>query len=673
MKKYSQTHRRILIDTQINDNSPEFLSKYDPIKTAEIIEEIGADGAMIYFQNHIGLSFFPDGFYPHNALKGRDFAKISLNALNAKGIPVCAYYSIGFNNRAYQKFPNWRIQPTTKTKIGNLKSERYGIVCINNPEYGQFIEKEIQHILDYEPQAMFFDMVWWNGVCVCPSCRAKFHAEYNAEIPEIKDDNDANWLNFQKFREESLKDFTIHLREMCKTRDPKIEVYHNFALGLANWTRGIKFDLIKGHDFLGGDFYGNFEDQILICKLMNQLTPNRPAEFMTSVSRDLTHHTLLRGQLEFNAKIAAAEFSNCAFLGILSFSPDGTIDRRQIEIVKNAFSQNNATNSKFEEIGKIALYFSDNSRLNRFEKPCDLSEIPKNSAPQYDHYAAFSNMARILFENHILFKVVTKKDLSKIEGIDLLILPEVQFFDENEITRISQFVENGGKIYASRNSIFGLEKLFGVNNPKPFEGNCAYIRDEKIGFDLMIDCENTKNGIIEIGANENTSGKIILPYFFPQDGNAENNYFASIHTSPPDRVTEFPVFIDARIGEGRGYYCVANLENIVEDGIKQTVSNIICELTAPLIRTNAHKKVWLNAFKSENLREIRMINMLDVFPKIPIGPFWIEVFDIGNKKLAKAKMASTSAEIVIERHSKFARINIEQLKEFEVLILEFEP
>ena len=254
VRRYRDARRRLLIDMHIPDWDEAFLARYDPASIALAAERVGAEGVMLYFQNHVGLCFYPTAAgVRHRAAWSRDLAGEALAALRSRGIPVCAYYSVNFNNRAWLDHPKWRLQPAAPTTVGALPRERYGIVCLNNREYRGFVDAQIDEIAAYGTDAFFFDMVWWNGVCLCDACRRRYRNETEASLPRTVDWSDPDWVRFQAHREGWLAELARSLRARVRDRRPGVDVYHNFALALSNWTRGVTFDSLAGHDFLGGD------------------------------------------------------------------------------------------------------------------------------------------------------------------------------------------------------------------------------------------------------------------------------------------------------------------------------------------------------------------------------------------------------------------------------------
>ena len=63
---------------------------------------------MVYFQSHVGLCNWPTkSGKQHAAFAGRDPAREIVDLFHASDIPVCAYYSVNFNNWAVLEHPEW--------------------------------------------------------------------------------------------------------------------------------------------------------------------------------------------------------------------------------------------------------------------------------------------------------------------------------------------------------------------------------------------------------------------------------------------------------------------------------------------------------------------------------------------------------------------------------------
>lgn len=601
-RRYRDTRRRLLVDMQVPDWDPRFLSEFDPRMLAEATERTGADGAMVYFHNHLGLCFWPTGSgAQHRAFAGRDPVREALAAFAEREIPVCAYYSLNFNNQAWLDHPDWRIELAAGTAMGALPRERYGIVCLNRKGYRAFVAAQVEEILGYGTDAIFFDMLWWNGICGCAACGER----WGAPIPERIDWTDPVWLAFQAAREGWLAEFATELRDRCKTADPAIDVYANFALGLANWTRGYSFATAAAQDFVGGDFYGGRGEQTLTCRLMLNLSEDGTPEFMTTVQASLIDQERLRPPYELAQKARASVANGAAMLIIAAIDPIGTLNPAAIEATRDAF----AAIATFEgQIGgrpieDVALYCSDLSRMDPAENDVPLSQAPASGAPDYPHAKALAGACRILEQGHVPFGVITGKQLGELARYPVLVLADIARMTEQEEAAFRDYVQAGGKLYASGRTLASIGDLTGCRVAADEAGAPIYLRPEAetarqaIAPERYVTCRGQAVRLAEAGGE--VLARLTLPYGYPERGTVLNQHWASIHSSPPWCHESAPTIVRARRGGGEAIGCATAIEaGEGASGDRLFLALIRALLPAPSFTAEAPPSVALTAFRT---------------------------------------------------------------------------
>jgi len=324
----------MLLDMQIPDWHPDFLAKLDPQALIELYRQAGVEQVMFYCQSHTGLCNWPArSGAVHRAFRRRDFVAEMLALLRKHNLRACGYYSVIYNNWAYLTHPDWRLVPAAPVQLHALPTPRYGHCCPNNPDYHHFVMAQIEELIGtYAFDAFFFDMVWWPTICVCDHCRERYRRETGAEIPQIIDWCDPRWCRFQRRREAWLSEFARDLRAKAKSLQPDAAVYHNFAVCLFNWTRGLALHSAQHHDFLGGDFYGDPQEQLLVSRLMINLSEGQPPEFMTGKTSSITEHVRLKNPEQLQLQAFAATASSAAFLVIDSSIPTARCRRSRTKL-----------------------------------------------------------------------------------------------------------------------------------------------------------------------------------------------------------------------------------------------------------------------------------------------------------------------------------------------------
>src|SRR5689334_12969440 len=235
---YLACQRHNLLDMHVPDWDPGFLAKFDSQAMADLYQAAGAEAVMHYCNSHVGLNYWPSTVGAmHRGLGGRDMVGETVAALHARGIASCAYYSSYFHNWAWTHHPDWRLVGAEGAPSGN--GGKYGVCCPSNRDYHAFQLTQVRELAEGYPfDAVFFDMVFWNQVCVCESCRARFCAEAGEEIPTVIDWASPVWRRFVAERERWLAEAFGELRAAVRAV-ADIPVFSNCTPLDKNWPLGI--------------------------------------------------------------------------------------------------------------------------------------------------------------------------------------------------------------------------------------------------------------------------------------------------------------------------------------------------------------------------------------------------------------------------------------------------
>ena len=359
----------------IEDWDRQFLSRYNPENYVRMLKLANVKSAMIYANSHVGYCYWPTKTgHMHDGIRGRDVLGEISELCHKEGIDVIFYYSLIFNNWAYEQHPEWRIIDLNGkgSRERHGQAGRYGVCCPNSPGYRKFVSEQIKELCqNYEFEGIFFDMTFWPTVCYCSNCKKRYREEVGKELPRIIDWDDPAWINFQKKREEWLIEFASMATSTVKKYKPEVTVEHQYSTAPASWILGVTSELAEQCDFVGGDFYGGALQQSFICKLYYNITPNMPFEFMTSICYpNLRDHTTIKSKALMEAH-AFLTIAHCgAFLIIDAIDPIGTLEERRYRLIGDIFNKI----SKYEKYlgGKlcqdIGIYFSFDSKMSLDEK-----------------------------------------------------------------------------------------------------------------------------------------------------------------------------------------------------------------------------------------------------------------------------------------------------------------
>jgi hypothetical protein len=639
-RHYLDTRRRMLLDMHIPDWDPGFLAEYDPAALADLYASAGVTGVLFYCKSHLGLNYWPAPVGAiHPVAAGRDLVGELYAALRERGIAPAAYHTTIFDNWAIEQHPEWSVVPIS-TRAGvdaPWHGPRYGTACPNHPGYREYERAQITALLArYDFDALWLDMTFWNAVCVCDTCTARFRAETALEIPVELDWTAPAWAAFQSARERWLEEFIAELYDAARSVRPTIALTHNFGAATHGWYSGLRTDASMLDTFAAGDIYGGRDEQLVISKLMQHLGQRQPAEFMTTRTPDLANHVELKSEHAMAVEALATLAHDGAFLFIDAIDPRGTVNPGVYERVGRVFEQMSRWEPELggSPVADVAIYRSDAAAVFPADSGVDAAAatiVEGDATRKHDlpHLRAVTAASAALQRAHVPFTIFTRASLDRLAQVRVLVLPDVIRMDEAERAAVRRFVSAGGRVYASgRTSLLdtagtepdglALGDLFGVRLIGHEDGDGFYLkavsalvadavaperylghgfRDGWVGRGY----HDRRLGLprVEPVTGSETLATLSLPYAYPSPGSMRGHDFASIHSSPPWEDTSHPAVVSHSSGHGRTIYSVAPIERGTSGPERRMFVALVEELLAgpATFGSDAHPDVWMSAFE----------------------------------------------------------------------------
>jgi hypothetical protein len=659
MKWYEKSYRRCLVDMHIEDWDEDFLSKLDPETYVANMKRANVQSAMIYANSHVGCCYWPTkSGEMHKGIRGRDILGELLDLCRKEKMDTIVYYSLVYNNRAYELHPEWRIRnvdgkASRDPGVQNFFMKgRYGVCCPNNTGYRAFVESQVDELCSgYQFEGMFFDMTYWPAVCYCDACRKRYAEEVGGDMPEIMDWTDALWLQFQKKREEWICEFAHTVTAMVKERCPEVSIEHTCATVHFPYLTATTDGNSEANDYAGGDFYGGFLQQSFICKLYSSLTRNQPFEYMTSrCYPSLRDHTTLKTKemLALHGFLALAH--NGAFLAIDAIDPDGSLNEEVYRLVGEVFT---ATETYEKELGgtlcaDVAVYFSLTSKYYPQDNGKHIRDTKEISDTSTDltYLDAPVGAARMLKEAHIPFAVIARPNLETLGNYQVVILSGATQMDDAEVAAFRKFVEKGGHLYLSGSiSPKLLDAVFGIRIVGETQETITYVAPTGEGIALLPHVSPKypltvfdSLPLAETGDDAEVLAQIVLPGSDPQSAEP----FVSIHSNPPVKMTEHPALVKKAFGAGQIVWSAASLEAAEQPPHQLAFERIIkAQLKRPVaFATNAHPSVELVLFdqpdRSRSL--LSLVNTQEALPPIPIAGIKVSIALNGKRPVSVVRL-----------------------------------
>jgi len=620
MKKawYKNRFRRNLVDMHINDWSEEFLSQFDPDAYLAYLKSAEVNSAMIYLQSHAGLCYFPtESGVMHASFRGREsIMRDLIDRCRAEGVSVVGYYSLIFNTAEHDRHPDWGLIKVhegkqTQRQEGRVWWGRYGHCCPNNPHYREFLLRQIDEIAAYFTlDGMFYDMTYWSGICHCNFCRERWQKETGREeFPDMTDLKNDGALLFMRKRTEWLADFCGFVTEATRRAMPGITVSHNNAYSVSsNWSVGVTEQVTDFCDYLAGDLYGDTYDHSFCMKYYYAATKNQPFEYMTSrFSNGLTRHTMTKTATKLIQDTLLIAAHHGASLIIDSIDPVGTLDMR----VANSIGEAYRTLIPYEpylSVGKlienVGIWYSTSGRYN-------------SEKQNYDSISMSKVLAKTLTQAHIPYGIVPNTKSDTLSRYSFLFAPAIAGISQKNREDLYRYVENGGVLYFSGTEEAALlDTFFGARCTGYTYHEHTYAAPvagyEKLLFDFNekypITLEHRHPLIEDVKKDTDILARLALPYSDPYD----NNRFASIHSNPPGRISNYPSLMRTRFGKGQVIWSALPIEGYSGYQYRGIVLNLLFSLAKIQqfgFGADAPKRVELVGFADEKRILISAVDM----------------------------------------------------------------
>ena len=696
-KWYQRSYRRNLVDMHIEEWDPSFLSRFDAQAYLAMLRKAHVQSAMLYANSHAGYCYWPTPYGKmHGGIQGRDILGELVGLCRQEGLDVVLYFTLIYDNWAYEQHPSWRIldyegKASRERRERTLTTGRYGVCCPNCPEYREYVQAQIADLAGrYDFQGMFLDMTFWPAVCYCPFCRERYSREIGGEMPATIDWNDERWLELQQKREDWISEFAHFATRALKKVKPEATVDHQFSTSLHYWVRGSTEGIAMASDYCGGDFYGGFLQQSFICKLFYNLTRNRPFEYHTSrCYPSLLDHTTMktREALEMHACTALAH--DGAFLFIDALDPVGTLNPRVYETLGEVFGKTRQFDPFLggELFQDVAVYFSltskmdaaDNGKsvLGGAQEAASLEAI-LNPAQGLPHLDAAFGAARNLKAAHIPFGVISRRNLPALRSFRAVILPDVQLLEAEERQALEGYVRDGGSLYVSGSRACRLlPNLIGVGVSGETTELLTYIAPTPRGADLFPGVQREypltifgRLPLARAGSTEEVMATVTLPYTNPFD----TTRFASIHSDPPGRPTEYAAAVSRALGGGRVIWVGYPIEKARQPPHRRCFVHLVRTL-APggfSFELDAPPAVEATAFHQQAQKRfvVHLLNLQEELPPVPATGIKVRLRTYG-KTMRRAVTLPGQKRLPLRRRGEFVEFEAPALEIYRMIAVEY--
>jgi len=697
-----ETYRRLLVDTHVPDWD-DLLANFDAADYVGTIARGNFQALMQYANSHVGLCLWRTQLgRMHAGMKGRDYFGEVMAECHRHGLHTIAYYSLIFDDWAYQEHADWRIVP--ENGDDPIMFSRMGKVCPNSPYREHALACLRELVKNYDFEGIFLDMTFWPTVCYCPHCTARFRREHDAEPPRTVNWHDPLWRRFQKAREQWMLEFAKAVTQAIKETRP-IQAYHQFGTAFSPWRYGVSLEQREASDFCAGDFGGELAKFSMICKTFYSLTMNRPFEFMTSRTDTLNDFETTKPEEELLIETLFPTIHSSASLIIDAIKPDGMLNQRAYDFMGLV----NAQHDPYERflggdmLADVAIYYDKDSMYDPQENGLSAADAAPSEGfggisrkafqpmnrPDPPHIEAVLGATRILREAHIPFGIVTNATLDQLGQYRAVMLPSVLEMTAEQAGRFRQFVQGGGVLYASGPSVLDrldeidsrLGDVLGVRYLKPFGEVQSYLTpidaellkvawpQENISYPgALVQAQALPGGEVLAGAT--------MPIVPARAGYTIGTRFSQIWSNPPATTPgNDPGIVINTFGKGKTVWVAAPIESRTEAIYARIVSHLIHRiLPGPYhFEVDTHRAVEMTLFHQADKQRmlVSLLNAQPQTPTIPVGAT-VRVLLPAQRKPKKVLQLPDQKEVAFEKAGAYCQFVVPSFKIVAMAAVEYE-
>jgi len=628
------------------------LENFDAEKYAQCMEIAGVDTAYVYASNCLGLCLFPSEVgHRHSITDKRDIFGETVAALRKRGIGVVGYLNSWCADVA-RAHPGWQVCSGAGKRLSD--DSRFGCCCLNSPYADYFHALVYEMVSKYDIEGLWVDMIgFYSPDCVCEYCREKYKKKTGFDLPTTIDWTDDNFLNYVKFKYDTVAEYAKGITEAAHRAKPDISI----SLQCASWNRsmytGLGNDYFKQMDYVSGDFYSDRNKTDVVCRLLYNLSEDLPFEYMISRAPDLTYHTAIKDKSEILLQAYTAFLCGGSFLFIDAIDPDGGLNQdlyRMMAEVKTELEPFFKTiDHEAEILRDVAVYMNFDSYTTRRTEGESISKFAADSViPE-----RLNLLNAALMRAHIDYDIITPKNLEQLSRYKVIIVSDLYRMSEEECDKLRAFVKNGGRLYVSGESSvlssdgknkdrFMLEEVLGVKYETFIDRKPVYLAPTIGGKPLFEHFSENYPAMIKravpVVSRVADSAEVLATLTYPFTDARDIHSYSSAISNPPAEKTEVPALVYNQYGKGACIYNCAPIEQssavcdydifaaIIKSLLGEVGGNILnceeCEYLEYVVRHNPEKRHYTvsllnyqNVKKIVPLYDVAFSLNLDIEPK----------------------------------------------------------
>ncbi len=380
----------------------------------------------VFSKCHHGWSYHPTDINEMHPELDFDLLGAQLEACREIDVNAPVYISAGYDEKEFEKRPEWRYHPSSdrEERVEYENGVHFHLLCFNTG-YLDFLCSQIEEVMQkYNPCGIFLDIIS-PKVCYCEKCIS----DMKALGMDIENEND-RWkfaaMTFDKY----VKATNAAVRKYSDTAT----IFHNSGhipkgdYGFIEANTHLELESLP----TGGWGYDHFPlSAAYVRSLKNTEFLGMTGKFHQSWGEfgGFKHPNALI----YETSLSAANGAGCSIGD--QMHPLGEMNMATYGLIGKAYSLLEEKEPWLEDAVNVA----------------DIAVLSEEAVSGNRDAKADIGANRMLLEDNYLYNFIdSSMDFS---GYKLLVLPDVAGYSDETVEKIKRYVNNGGKVVASGESL----------------------------------------------------------------------------------------------------------------------------------------------------------------------------------------------------------------------------
>jgi hypothetical protein len=438
--------RQVHLDFHTSPYIPDVGSEFDPEVLAETFKEAHVNSVTVFAKCHHGMCYYPTkSGVRHPAMMDRDLLGEMIEALHRRDIRCPVYMTVGWEEDAARRFPEWRqmhrdgslAQMETSPDWHTSQPGRWKFMNWLHPEYQDYIATHIEELFaNYQVDGLFFDILFFHrDACWSDTCR-----EFRRKRGFLGFDAETQ----AKFNVAAQAAFMRKFTRLAQGLQSEATVYYNSAHHLMNgrWTGSNGWYKEQTHieiESLPSGFWG-YQHFPRTARFISQT--GKPWLGMTGRFQKMWGDF---GGIKPQPALEYECFRTQAMGGANSVGdqlpPRGKLDQAAYMLIGSVFEQCKQAESFYagsKPLHQIGI-------MSPASPGCDTDKTDRS----------IEGAVMMCEETH--YDAAVLNDTSKLSSYELVILPDSVTVSPELASALEEYYRNGGNLLLSHRAGFDIE------------------------------------------------------------------------------------------------------------------------------------------------------------------------------------------------------------------------